>query len=646
MNPTDTIQIVTTEGDTASATTTTAAGATTMRRTRSRGTIPVPAPAHSTSTPVPVLATISEGAAQPNEAGPSSSNATRQPRRKPPTRLPNPLDTALPSFSSRQSQDHQDGTAGLEQITGPLLESSQPPPAFSQLSSSFGSASLGTPFGAAALNTSFGGAASTTLRRPGINAVATPLSPISALSSPTASGNFKDVSTTVPNTRITTPAANNTTTLPNTLNASRDSRAALISDEESEDEEDARLNQLHGNRKPRKGDRPRLVPVDKEMEYYQEVHAGGSNASANGNLAHPFRFPEPLKLQGRNLEMSSQDGRGGESQAAGVPSDGSRPRFSGTGGTARHGGAARRGGRSQKLTRTSGPTLANLMGLPGIETRVSYGVAAVSSHAAHPREAGTLAGYREAEPPRGRADRAAGRNTSRGQGLGHGEAGELSRGRDVGGLGPHRSSRRRPSPVGMSAHPYAFTNLTPTTNATSSRNTNADTNADGTFPGNNGASLDGEPGPATQVWRRGLGVLKDIDDDNDDDDVPSRANRSPRRVHPHRRRDSHGAVDDDHSNADSIVSGSNGPPGDEVTDDEEVSRWMAAARRKEKLRREAAERRLQRLSENALGKFLYLFPSIYLLLFCPQIFRLQTDALPARTRHPSQLAQARLFGRG
>jgi hypothetical protein len=76
------------------------------------------------------------------------------------------------------------------------------------------------------------------------------------------------------------------------LTAPRDSRAAVISDEESEEAEgeDSRFNRLHGNRKRRSvraGDRPGFVPVDKEMEYYQEVHAGGSNTVADGTRSGP-----------------------------------------------------------------------------------------------------------------------------------------------------------------------------------------------------------------------------------------------------------------------------------------------------------------------------------------------------------------------
>jgi hypothetical protein len=80
----------------------------------------------------------------------------------------------------------------------------------------------------------------------------------------------------------------------------------------------------------------------------------------------------------------------------------------------------------------------------------------------------------EGERSRGRADRVAGGNNSRGR---RGTE-EVSRGKDAGGVGPHRNTRRRPSPVGMSAHPYAFTNLTPSTNFTSSGNTNANVAAD------------------------------------------------------------------------------------------------------------------------------------------------------------------------
>jgi hypothetical protein len=140
----------------------------------------------------------------------------------------------------------------------------------------------------------------------------------------------------------------------------------------------------------------------------------------------------------------------------------------------------------------------------------------------------------------------------------------------------------------MSAHPFSFTGLTPSTEFTSSGNTNAD----GNIPRNAEASLKGEAGPATQVWRRGLGILRDIDDDNGGDDVPSRANRSPRRSHPHRRHSDKGHAGDGHAAGDST----NGGAADEVTDDEENARQMAAARRKGKLRREVGER-------NGLGRF-------------------------------------------
>jgi hypothetical protein len=523
------------------------------------------------------------------------------------------------------------------------LESSQPPPAFSQLSSSFGSALLGTSFAAAPLNTSFGGAAFTTPRGKGTNPLPTPssfaaASFISSLSSPTASGNFKEASTTVPNTRTlpdnttttTTTIPNTTTALPNTLNAPRDSRAAVVSDEEPDDdefsneirantsrsrpglstgpqistrpdifpstiggghgdedeEEDSHFNELYGNRTRRivrTSDRPEPVPVDKEMEFYQEMHAGGSNASGAG---------------GSRSRARPHDGTGGESQASGTgtPGDGpqGRPRTK----TARRGGIAGRGGRSQKLQRASGPTLANLMGVPGIETSVSYGAAAAASPQVAPvGPAGISAVPGEGERPRGRTDRVAGGITSRGR---RGD-GEVSRGRDAGGVGPHRNTRRRASPVGMSAHPYAFTNLTPSTNVTSRGNTNdnadanANANTSGNIPENTSTT---SAGPATQVWRRVLGVLRDVDDDNDDDDVPSRANRSPRRVHPYRRRNDGGTADGDGR------AGAGGAA-NEVTDDEENARQMAAARRKEKWRREVEERRVQRLSGKGLGRFFF-----------------------------------------
>jgi hypothetical protein len=137
------------------------------------------------------------------------------------------------------------------------------------------------------------------------------------------------------------------------------------------------------------------------------------------------------------------------------------------------------------------------MGLPGNKMSVSYDAAA----AAHAREAGTPVTHREVERPQGRAERGIGRHALRGHGYGPGpdRSGEVSRGRELGGVGPHRSSRRRPSPVGMSAHPYAPANLTPSTNATSSGNTNADTNtnANANIPENGGAGLGSEPGPTT-----------------------------------------------------------------------------------------------------------------------------------------------------
>jgi hypothetical protein len=623
VNPMNTTGIVNGEGGAAPATKTTTPAATTTRRTRSRGTTPVPAPEPLASTPAPVLATISEGAAQPNEAGPFSSNAVRQSRPNPPARPPNVLDASTPSFSSRQRQGRQEGTTSvapqLQQTTGPLLESSQPPPAFSQLSVSFGSAPLGTSFATAPLNTSFTGPSFTTPRGKGFNPLTTPSSFVSALSSPTASGNFRDASTTVPGSRtlpnrITTTTPNNTTT----LKAPRDSRAAIIVDDESDDDElgngtrshpglstgpqlstrpnivsadeeedeeaDSPFNPFNGNCKRRKGDRPRSVPVDKEMEFFQEVHAGGSTS---GSV--------------------------------------SGPRPGGTGGTAQHGGVTQRGGRSQRITRTSGATSANLMGAPAIETSVTYGAAAASSsHAVPAGQPSTSAAHREGESSRGRADRVTGGNTSRGHGPDG--AGEVSRGRES-NVGPYRSSRRRPSPVAMSANPFSFTGLTPSTEFTSSGNTNAY----GNIPGNAEASLEGEAGPATQVWRRGLGVLRDIDDDNDDDDVPSRANRSPRRVHPHRRHSDKGRAGDGDS--------TNGGAVDEVTDDEETARQMAAARRKEKLRREVEERRAQRSSGNGLGGFP--FPFLHGPLFSYFSLNILVHKLiffPARFRHSPQLA--------
>jgi hypothetical protein len=375
---------------------------------------------------------------------------------------------------------------------------------------------------------------------------------------------------------------NTATTAPNnatTLNAPRDSRAATISDDESdgdeldngtrsrpglstgpqlstrpnivsadeeeEEEADSHFNPFNGNRKRRTGDRPRPVPVDKEMEFFQEVHVGGSTS---GGVSGP---------------------RPGE-----------------TSGTARHGGVAQRGGRNQKITRTSGATSANLMGQTVTETSVTYGAAAASSsHAVPAGEPSTSAVHRKGESSRGRADRGTGGSTSRRPGPDG--AGEVSRGRES-NVGPCRSSRRRPSPVAMSAHPFSFTGLTPSTEFTSSGNTNAD----GNIPRNAEASLKGEAGPATQVWRRGLGILRDIDDDNGGDDVPSRANRSPRRSHPHRRHSDKGHAGDGHAAGDST----NGGAADEVTDDEENARQMAAARRKGKLRREVGER-------NGLGRF-------------------------------------------
>jgi hypothetical protein len=292
------------------------------------------------------------------------------------------------------------------------------------------------------------------------------------------------------------------------------------------------------------------------MEFFQEVHAGGSTSG-------------------------------------GV----SGPRPGGTGGTAQRGGVAQRGGRSQRRTRISGATSANLMGQTVTETSVTYGAAAASSsHAVPAGQPSTSAAHREGESSRGRADRGTGGNTSRGPGPDG--AGEVSRGRES-NVGPYRSSRRRPSPLAVSAYPFLFTGLTPSTEFTSSGNTNAD----GNIPGKAEASLEGEAGPATQVWHRGLGVLRDIDDDNDDDDIPSRANRSPRRVHPHRRHSDKGHAGDGQAAGDRT----NGGAADEVTDDEEAARQMATARRKEKWRREVGERRVQRLSRNGLGRFVFSF---------------------------------------
>jgi hypothetical protein len=66
---------------------------------------------------------------------------------------------------------------------------------------SFGSAPLGTSFATAPLNTSFTGPSFATPRGKGFNPLTTPSSFVSALSSPTASGNFRDASTTVPSSR-------------------------------------------------------------------------------------------------------------------------------------------------------------------------------------------------------------------------------------------------------------------------------------------------------------------------------------------------------------------------------------------------------------------------------------------------------------
>jgi hypothetical protein len=592
INPINATEII--NGDVGAPPTTTPTS-TTTRRTRSRGTTPVLAPEPSASTPAPALATISEGAAQPNEAGASSSNAVRQFRPNPPARPPNVLDAFIPSFSSRQTQGRQEGTTSvapqLQQTTGPLLESSQPPPAFSQLSVSFGSAPLGTSFATAPLNTSFTGPSFATPRGKGFNPLTTPSSFISALSSPTSSGNFRDTSTAVPVSR--TLPNNTANTVPNNMTTPRDSRTAVILDDESDDdelgnrthsrpglsagpqlstrpnivsadgeeeeeeEEDSRFNPVHGNGTRCTGDRRRSTPVDKEMEFFQEVHAGSSTSG-------------------------------------GVP--GLRP--GGAGGKARGGGVPQRGGRSQRLARTSGPTVASLMGISAIETSVPYGgAAALHSHAVPAGQPSTLAVPRGEVSSRGRADRVTGRTSSRGPGPGG--AGEVSRGRES-NVRPYWSSRRRPSPVGMSAHPFSSTGLTPSTEFTSSGNTNAN----GNMPGNAEASLESGAGPATQVWCRGLGVLRDIDDDNDDDDVPSRANRSPRRVHPHRRHNDKNHAGDSHAAGDST----NGGAAEEVTDDEETARQMAVARRTEKLRREVEERRVQRLRGNGLGRFLLLFP--------------------------------------
>jgi hypothetical protein len=336
-------------------------GANTTRRTRSRGTTPLLVPDPSAPTPTPVLATISEGDPQPNEAGASSANATRQSHPNPPTRPYNTLDSPIPSFSSPQRQDRQDGTASgapqLQQTTGPLLESSQPPPAFSQLGISFGSVPLGTSFTAAAIDTSLNGPAFTTPHGKGNKHPTTPLSLISTLSSPTSSGNFRYASTMVPNPRIlpsntttTAPNSNNTTLL-SILTAPRGSRASISFEDKSDIEElssgeDSHVNELYGNRKRHLCDRPGLASVDKAKESYQGVHVGGgSNASASGSRGRSLRLPEPLKM----LDLE------GESQGFGAPGDGSGSgtRPGGTGATTRRGVIPRKGGQSRKLTMIS-----------------------------------------------------------------------------------------------------------------------------------------------------------------------------------------------------------------------------------------------------------------------------------------------------
>jgi hypothetical protein len=183
----------------------------------------------------------------------------------------------------------------------------------------------------------------------------------------------------------------------------------------------------------------------------------------------------------------------------------------------------------------------------------------------------------------------------------------------------------------MSSHPYAFTGLTPSTSSSGKTNTSAhpssnlvdivntkpapetNTNANshalvlatagtkapgfGIQLGNtsidgNAAASASSAGPATQVWRRGLGVLRDIDDENDDDDVPSHTNRSPSRTN-----GSPGRSIPHHHHHHHTVNAA-----DVSTDDDEESKRMAEERRKSKWQREADARRAQRRSGSGLGQ--------------------------------------------